>query len=121
MIGRDPSCTESIFRNQGLPGLYRGTIPVILKLSTNTIVGFISYNIFLVQMQVISMPKSVYNPVASAMAGVVAVCATMPFDSIKTRLQAIDGNQQYRGSSDCFRSVIRQEGGTDCGEELRHA
>lgn len=100
----------SIFRKEGLPGLYRGVVPVTLKQSANAMVRFTSYNIFLGQMEATSLPKSVSTVVAGAMAGIVTVYATMPFDSVKTRLQAIDGNQRYRGSLDCFRSVITQEG-----------
>jgi solute carrier family 25 citrate transporter 1 len=100
----------SIFNNEGLRGLYRGVIPVTLKQSANAMVRFTSYNIFLGKMEAISLPKSVSTVAAGAMAGIVTVYATMPFDSVKTRLQAIDGNQRYRGSLDCFRSVISQEG-----------
>ncbi|OOQ88420.1 citrate transporter [Penicillium brasilianum] len=100
----------SIFNNEGLRGLYRGVIPVTLKQSANAMVRFTSYNIFLGKMEAMSLPKSVSTVAAGAMAGIVTVYATMPFDSVKTRLQAIDGNQRYRGSLDCFRSVISQEG-----------
>lgn len=100
----------SIFTNEGLSGLYRGVIPVTLKQTANAVVRFTSYNIFLGKMEATSLPKSVNTVVAGAMAGIVTVYATMPFDSIKTRLQAIDGNRRYSGSLDCFRSVITQEG-----------
>jgi len=47
--------------------------------------------------------------VAGALTGVVTVYVTMPFDTIKTRLQALDGHELYRGSWDCLRSVIRSK------------
>ncbi|KAJ5087181.1 hypothetical protein N7456_010797 [Penicillium angulare] len=100
----------SIFRKEGLSGLYRGVIPVIMKQSANAMVRFTSYNLFLGQMEAMSIPKSASAVISGAMAGVVTVYATMPFDSVKTRLQAIDGNQRYRGSLDCVRSVIKHEG-----------
>lgn len=106
----------SIVKKDGLPGLYRGVVPVTLKQSANSMVRFTSYNIFLGQMEALKLPvsdglrKSVNTVTAGALAGVVTVYATMPFDSIKTRLQAIDGHQRYRGSLDCFRSVVTQEG-----------
>jgi solute carrier family 25 citrate transporter 1 len=100
----------SIVKKEGLPGIYRGMIPVTLKQSANAMVRFTSYNVILSKMQANSLPASICTVLAGAMAGVVTVYATMPFDSVKTRLQAVDGNQRYRGSLDCFRSVITQEG-----------
>lgn len=100
----------TIVGKEGLPGLYRGVVPVTLKQSANAMVRFTSYNILLGQMQALELPKSVCTVAAGAMAGVVTVYATMPFDSIKTRLQAVDGNQRYRGSLDCLRSVMTEEG-----------
>ncbi|KAJ5111398.1 mitochondrial carrier [Penicillium argentinense] len=100
----------SILAKNGWSGLYRGVIPVTLKQSANAMVRFTSYNIFLNQMEVFSVPNSAGTVLAGAMAGVVTVYATMPFDSIKTRLQAIDGSTRYRGSLDCLRSVVTQEG-----------
>ncbi|KAJ5714852.1 uncharacterized protein N7483_012033 [Penicillium malachiteum] len=107
---------RSIVARDGLAGLYRGVVPVTLKQASNSMVRFTSYNLFLAQMEAMSLPlsdgvrKSVNTVVAGALAGVVTVYATMPFDSIKTRLQAIDGHQRYRGSWDCLRSVVLHEG-----------
>ncbi|KAJ5281955.1 hypothetical protein N7478_007327 [Penicillium angulare] len=68
-----------------------------MKQSANAMVRFTSYNIFLGRMEAMSIPKSVSAIFSGALASVVTVYATMPFDSVKTRLQAIDGNQRYRG------------------------
>ncbi|KAK9860818.1 Mitochondrial substrate carrier [Penicillium brevicompactum] len=102
----------SILKQDGLAGIYRGVIPVTLKQSANAMVRFTSYNMLLNQMEKVTSQKSVNTVVAGAMAGVVTVYSTMPFDSIKTRLQAVDGHQRYRGSLDCVRSIISQEGAT---------
>jgi solute carrier family 25 citrate transporter 1 len=100
----------SIVAQDGLRGLYRGVIPVTLKQASNAMVRFTSYGILLRQMEAMSVPTPIRTVAAGALAGVVTVYATMPFDSIKTRLQAVDGSQKYRGSYDCVRSVITQEG-----------
>lgn len=106
----------SILAREGPAGLYRGVVPVTLKQSANSMVRFTSYNIIREQLQKIPLPfspsveKSVNTMASGALTGVVTVYATMPFDSIKTRLQAIDGHQRYRGSFDCLRSVVTQEG-----------
>lgn len=106
----------SIVARDGLSGLYRGVIPVTLKQSANAMVRFTSYNLFLGQVEKMPLPgsqtvrKSVNASIAGALAGIITVYATMPFDSIKTRLQAIDGHTRYRGSLDCLRAVVMQEG-----------
>ncbi|KAK1147520.1 hypothetical protein N8T08_000861 [Aspergillus melleus] len=109
----------SIVSREGLPGLYRGVVPVTLKQSANAMVRFTSYNFILSQLAVITIGegtqqqgwrKSMNTMVAGALAGVVTVYATMPFDTIKTRLQAGDARQRYTGSVDCLRSVVVKEG-----------
>ncbi|CBF82147.1 hypothetical protein AN5298.2 [Aspergillus nidulans FGSC A4] len=43
--------------------------------------------------------------VAGALAGVVTVYATMPFDTLKTRLQALDARQRYNETLDCLKTI----------------
>ncbi|KAH8435232.1 uncharacterized protein LDX57_012862 [Aspergillus melleus] len=108
----------SIVSREGLPGLYRGVVPVTLKQSANAMVRFTSYNFILNQLTAVMIGegtqqgwrKSMITVVAGALAGVVTVYVTMPFDTIKTRLQAGDARQQYTGSVDCLRSVVVKEG-----------
>ncbi|KAL1961788.1 hypothetical protein VTN77DRAFT_1038 [Rasamsonia byssochlamydoides] len=101
-----------IVATEGLQGLYRGVVPVTLKQSANAMVRFT--DLFLDYLKSLSLRYSQLQPVttvvAGAMAGAVTVYATMPFDTIKTRLQAIDGLQRYKGSLDCMRSVVVNEG-----------
>lgn len=100
---------------EGVSGLYRGVVPVTLKQSANAMVRFTSYRFFLGQMDAMfsrdnaGALQSMNTVVAGALAGVVTVYVTMPFDTIKTRLQALGGHQRYRGSWDCLRSVVRGE------------
>ena len=91
-------------------------MPVILKQSANAMVRFTSYRLFLSQMDTMlvsdssSTFRSMRTVIAGALAGLVTVYATVPFDAVKTRLQALDGHQRYRGSWDYLLSVIRNEG-----------
>lgn len=105
---------RTIVNSEGLRGLYRGVVPVTLKQSANAMVRFTSYNFLLSQISALPPDcgplKSISSPVAGAMAGVVTVYATMPFDTIKTRLQAINSSRPSRGLLDCLRSVVTQEG-----------
>lgn len=99
-----------IVATEGLQGLYHGVVPVTPKQSANAMVRFTSYNLFLDYLKFLSLRYSQLQPVTTvvvgAMAGAVIVYATMPFDTIKTRLQAIDGLQRYKGPLDCMRSVV---------------
>jgi solute carrier family 25 citrate transporter 1 len=104
---------RSVVSTEGVSGLYRGVVPVTLKQSANAMVRFTSYNLFLGQLQALTSngtPVTGSTAIAGAMAGVVTVYATMPFDTIKTRLQALDGGQRYTGTFDCLRSIISREG-----------
>ncbi|KAL4747766.1 hypothetical protein BDW72DRAFT_206189 [Aspergillus terricola var. indicus] len=106
---------RSVVATEGITGLYRGVVPVTLKQSANAMVRFTSYNFFLRHLRVMSRPDS-SNPVfgatvaAGALAGVVIVYATMPFDTLKTRLQALDGRQRYNGTLNCLRSIVSSDG-----------
>jgi solute carrier family 25 citrate transporter 1 len=106
---------RSVVATEGIAGLYRGVVPVTLKQSANAMVRFTSYNFFLRHLRAMSGPNSNNSAfratvVAGAVAGVVTVYATMPFDTLKTRLQALDGRQRYSGTLDCLRSIVSSEG-----------
>lgn len=45
-----------------------------------------------------------------ALAGVITVYSTMPFDTVKTRMQAIDAKSRYKGTVDCFLQTVKKEG-----------
>ncbi|KAI9925264.1 hypothetical protein MW887_006187 [Aspergillus wentii] len=98
-----------IISQEDVRGLYRGVVPVTLKQSSNAMVRFTSYSFFLGQLDSFSQ-SGVNTAIAGAMAGVVTVYMTMPFDAVKTRLQAIGGYTKYTGSVDCVRSVMKNEG-----------
>ncbi|RAK80794.1 putative mitochondrial solute carrier [Aspergillus fijiensis CBS 313.89] len=101
---------RTIAATEGVAGLYRGVVPVTMKQSANAMVRFTSYNFLLGQFRAWQLPSSLSTAGAGALAGVVTVYMTMPFDAIKTRLQAIGGLERYKGTLDCVQSVIRQEG-----------
>ncbi|KAL4738801.1 mitochondrial carrier domain-containing protein [Aspergillus similis] len=106
---------RSVVATEGIAGLYRGVVPVTLKQSANAMVRFTSYNFFLRHLRAMSRPgssNSVFGAtvVAGALAGIVTVYATMPFDTLKTRLQALGGRQRYSGTLDCLGSIVSSEG-----------
>ncbi|KAE8146984.1 mitochondrial carrier domain-containing protein [Aspergillus avenaceus] len=104
---------RTVLRTEGVSGLYQGTLPVTLKQSSNAMVRFTSYNFFLNQLRALPASHAQggwITVISGALAGVVTVYATMPFDTIKTRLQAVGARTRYRNSVDCLRSVLTTEG-----------
>ncbi|KAK6436149.1 hypothetical protein LTR95_007659 [Oleoguttula sp. CCFEE 5521] len=103
---------RQIIRTDGPSGLYRGVVPVTLKQSSNAMVRFTSYNAILNLLENVSESRmgSVKPILAGACAGVVTVYATMPFDSIKTRLQATCNPAASMGTFACLTTMIREEG-----------
>ena len=104
---------KTIFSTDGIAGFYRGVWPVTLKQSSNAMVRFTSYNFLLETLRPV-LSKYGAEPsataVSGALAGVVTVFCTMPFDNIKTQLQSMEGGQMYRGSLDCAAKLVTRGG-----------
>lgn len=100
---------------EGIRGLYRGVVPVAMKQSANSVVRFTSYQ-YLLDRSKLFLEKRGRNPgavapaLAGGAAGIVTVYATMPFDNIKTKLQALDSKTAYRGSMHCLQDIVRVDG-----------
>ncbi|KAH6684794.1 mitochondrial carrier domain-containing protein [Halenospora varia] len=106
------SAIRNILAVEGIPGLYRGALPVTIKQSSNAVVRFTSYNMLLDQMRAITGESyaGATSMVAGGGAGIITVYCTMPMDNVKTRLQAIGGRERYFGTWNCLSSMVRQEG-----------
>ncbi|KAJ3959506.1 hypothetical protein N0V92_003892 [Colletotrichum tropicale] len=104
---------RSIVAMEGLGGLFRGILPVTLKQGSNALVRFTSYNALL---DVISplmelRGKGSLAPVfAGATAGIITVYATMPFDVVKTKMQALEGANVHRGTWQCASAIVQDSG-----------
>ncbi|KAG9249812.1 mitochondrial carrier domain-containing protein [Emericellopsis atlantica] len=85
---------RSMAASQGIRGFYRGVLPVTMKQSSNAIVRFTSYHTLFSLLQ--GALGSFAAPFAGACAGVVTVYATMPFDTIKTKMQGTSGRSGQR-------------------------
>ena len=104
----------AIVRDEGILGIYRGLVPVMLRQGANSAVRFGTYSTLRNFVQGSSRPG---QPLPSgvtfgigAIAGIVTVYATMPLDVVKTRLQTLHGREQYKGTFDCMAKVLRHEG-----------
>lgn len=110
--GSFDACVK-IIKSEGPMGLYMGLIPTIAKQATNQAVRFpVQY---LAKQAMTGGDKKlesspIYNGAAGAVAGAVSVLATMPQDTIKTRMQGEEAKKLYSGTLDCLKQVVKNEG-----------
>ncbi|KAK7216111.1 hypothetical protein V2G26_004114 [Clonostachys chloroleuca] len=98
---------RTITQNQGISGLYRGLVSSTLKQSMTSATRMGSYNILREALKHYGMPQnSAITFGTGAVAGVITVYVTQPFDTIKTRAQSAKGES----FSTAFRSVLMQDG-----------
>ncbi|KAL4401654.1 mitochondrial citrate transmembrane transport protein [Malassezia pachydermatis] len=104
----------AIIRDEGLTGIYRGLVPVMLRQGANSSVRFGTYSTLRNFVQGSSRPG---QPLPSgitfgigAVAGIVTVYATMPLDVVKTRMQTLEARTQYKNTLDCMVKILRHEG-----------
>ncbi|KAM4617859.1 solute carrier family 25 member 45 isoform 2-T2 [Discoglossus pictus] len=105
-------CAVSIFREEGIVGLYRGSTALVLRDVPSMGFYFLTYELFCKWMtKEREVPSSWTMLFAGGCAGTVGWALANPMDVIKSRLQmdGIQGNQ-YRGILDCITKSIRQEG-----------
>ena len=95
---------RTIIANDGVSTFFRGVLPVTLKQSSNAMVRFTSYN----QLAPVLQPTcgASTSVVAGALAGVITVYCTMPFDNIKTQMQSLEGSRMYSSSWDCAKKLV---------------
>lgn len=88
----------AIVRDEGLLGIYRGLVPVMLRQGANSAVRFGTYSTLRNFVQTSSRPGQPLPGGVTfgigAVAGIVTVYATMPLDVVKTRMQALDARQR---------------------------
>lgn len=106
--------TASIIRQEGFGGIYKGVFPVILRQGSASAIRLGTYSAmrdFIPKAQ--GKGSSFVNWLTTfsigATSGVVAVYGTMPFDVLKTRMQAIDASR-YRSTWHCLTDTIGTEG-----------
>ncbi|XP_076443059.1 solute carrier family 25 member 45-like isoform X2 [Babylonia areolata] len=105
-------CTRAVWRQSGLRGMYRG-------LGTMALRDVPTYGIYLVLYEIISSALHargltdsrgiVADVIGGGLAGSMSWFCAMPFDVIKSRLQA-DSAGRYRGFLHCWSVAVKQEG-----------
>ncbi|CAL1713763.1 unnamed protein product [Somion occarium] len=106
--------TVSIVKEEGIRGVYRGLFPVMMRQGANSAVRFTTYTTLKQFVQSTArpgqqLPTSITFGIG-AIAGLVTVYTTMPLDVIKTRMQSLSAQSQYRNSFHCAYRIFTEEG-----------
>jgi solute carrier family 25 citrate transporter 1 len=103
-----------IFHEHGIRGILRGLVPTTAKQAANSAVRFTSYStirdIWQRRLPHGQKPDSIATFTIGGLAGLITVYATQPLDVIKTRMQSLQANLQYRNSLDATVKIVRNEG-----------
>ncbi|KAF7590212.1 hypothetical protein BBP40_003143 [Aspergillus hancockii] len=83
---------QVLVRAHGITDLYRGLIPTTLKQSATSAVRMGTYNILKEGAKAQKLAPSIFTTFGmGALAGIITVYATQPFDAVKTRAQGVQG------------------------------
>jgi len=99
----------TIFKQNGANGVYKGALPTVLKQSTNQGTRFLVYGETRKYLDNFFNSSMFKDFVAGFVAGVCSVFVNNPVDVVKTQMQGLEA-QKYKGSLDCFLSILRNEG-----------
>ncbi|KAN0065363.1 hypothetical protein ACQY0O_001199 [Thecaphora frezii] len=106
--------TAAIVREEGLRGIYRGLGPVVMRQGANSAVRFGTYSTLKNFVAGSARPgQSLPGGITfgiGAVAGIVTVYSTMPFDVIKTRMQSLEARTRYRSTLHCITTTLQEEG-----------
>ena len=103
-----------IMREQGVRGVFKGFVPTTARQAANSAVRFSSYTSLKQLAQSYVAPGEKLGTISTfgigGMAGIITVYATMPIDTVKTRMQSIESRSQYKNSFNCAARIFREEG-----------
>ncbi len=108
--------TKLIYKQNGINGLSRGLMATIGREGPSFAVYFGSYDLIRQNIsRTLGVPLhqlgSQYLFVSGGIAGCLTWLSTYPFDVLKTRIQ-LDTQNMYSGIWDCFKKIVRHEGGS---------
>lgn len=105
-------CVTTIFRDRGIRGLYRGGVPTAIR---NVICAAVRFSMLCGYLSVCEADLFPANSwqvfTASAIAGVTSWFVVIPFDTIKSRIQADDHRRpKYHGMIHCAVEILKRDG-----------
>lgn len=101
-------------KDMGFKGIYAGVVPVSMRQAANQAVRLGSYNAIksMIQQAQGIKPNDPLSSIATfavgSFAGIITVYSTMPIDTVKTRMQAL--NSPYTSTINCFARIFKEEG-----------
>lgn len=104
------SGSAQILKSEGIAGVYKGLGPTMMRQGANSAVRLTTYS-YLKALATKDgrKPGSAETFGMGAIAGIVTVYCTMPFDVVKTRMQS-SASSQYTGTINCATTMLRDEG-----------
>ncbi|KAF2814285.1 mitochondrial carrier [Mytilinidion resinicola] len=106
--------TRIIAQEKGIRGFFQGFLPTTARQAANSAVRFSSYTALKQLAQSYVQPGEKLGVISTfgigGMAGVITVYATMPLDTVKTRMQSIEARSLYKNSFSCAAKIFREEG-----------
>ncbi|XP_068198347.1 mitochondrial carnitine/acylcarnitine carrier protein isoform X2 [Antennarius striatus] len=106
-------CAVSLFREQGIRSLYKGTVLTLTRDVPSSGVYFLSYeylkNVLTPEGQSASQLSIPRILLAGGIAGILNWTIALPSDVLKSNFQT-DAEGKYRGVSDVLRTLLREEG-----------
>ncbi|GAB7337487.1 hypothetical protein MBLNU457_g2817t1 [Dothideomycetes sp. NU457] len=108
------SGTRIIAAEKGYRGFFQGLVPTTARQAANSAVRFSSYTTLRQFAQGYVAPGEKLGTISTfgigGLAGVITVYATMPLDTVKTRMQSIQAKTEYRNSFHCIARIWKEEG-----------
>lgn len=102
-----------IAQEKGLRGFFQGFVPTTLRQGANSGVRFSSYATLRQAAQGYVAPGEKLGALSTfgigALAGIITVYATMPLDTVKTRMQSIEARHLYKNTLQCAVKIVREE------------
>ena len=111
-------CALKITRSHGVSkGLYRGWLPVVLARMSNY--SYFGGQVFFTGLIASTIGTNLeageklpvgYSLISGGFAGCTYWLSCYPLDVIKNRMMAASDDKAYKGMTDCFRQILRNEG-----------
>jgi solute carrier family 25 oxoglutarate transporter 11 len=103
-----------MLREEGVSGLFRGNVPVIIRASMLNLGMLATYDQALESLKTVTSNDLVVSGGAKLISGFAASAFSLPFDFVKTRIQKQvkkpDGTMPYRSFMHCALTVTKEEG-----------
>lgn len=103
-----------IAREKGIRGFFQGFVPTTARQAANSAVRFGTYTTVKQFAEGYVAPGEKLGALSTfgigGIAGTVTVYATMPLDTVKTRMQSIEARSNYKNSFDCAAKIFKNEG-----------